>query len=266
MIRKNTVILLLLSAILFNLTGCTSVPLTGRKRLAFIPSSQMVEMSQASYSKLISESRLSNDREKVQMIERCGRKITAAAEEFLKENGMNSQLKYYKWEFNLIENDDVINAFCMPGGKIAFYTGILKLATNEDYVAVVMGHEVAHAIARHGNERMSQMMLVQFGGVALNAALKEQPEKTRNIFMAAFGIGSQVGILLPYSRKHEFEADEIGLMLMAKAGYKPQAAADFWRKMNALGGSSVPEFLSTHPSSAARIQNMEKLIQSGNYK
>ncbi|MFC2061587.1 M48 family metallopeptidase [Elusimicrobiota bacterium] len=242
------------------LAGCATVPLTGRRQMNLIPSSQMSSMGASNYKSFLSQVKLSKDAKKVAMIKRAGRKTAAATEEFLRENGLESDLKYYDWEYNLIDDDKTINAWAMPGGKIAFYTGILKLAKTEDEVAVIMGHEIAHVIANHGNERMSQMLLVQFGGIALNKLLEQKPEETKKVFMSAFGMGAQMGVLLPFSRKHEYEADRIGLNLMYKAGYKPKAAVKFWRKMTELSKGSPPEFLSTHPASSKRVEELEKYI------
>ncbi|MBN2406200.1 MAG: M48 family metallopeptidase [Elusimicrobia bacterium] len=243
------------------LEGCASVPLTGRRQMNLIPSSQMSAMGAGNYRQVMESSKLSGDRDKVEMIRRVGGKISAAAEKFLKENGRSEDLKYYSWEYNLIDDDETVNAWAMPGGKIAFYTGILKLATTEDEIAVIMGHEVGHVIANHGNERMSQMMLVQFGSIALNKMLEAKPEETKNIFLTAFGMSAQIGVLLPYSRKHEYEADWIGLKLMHDAEYDPYAAVEFWNKMIKLSSGSPPEFLSTHPSSSNRVEKMKQNIR-----
>jgi predicted Zn-dependent protease len=217
----------------------------------------MAEMGRSGYGEFLASVKISEDKSKQALIKRIGKRISAAAETFMKNNGMAGDLKYYDWEYTLVDEDDTINAFAMPGGKIVFYTGIMELASGEDELAVVMGHEVAHVIARHGNERMSQMMLVQFGSVALQALLKEKPEETRSIFMRAFGAGSQLGVLLPFSRKHEYEADRIGLHLMADAGYRPSAAVEFWEKMASLHGAP-PEFLSTHPAGASRVRKLRE--------
>ena len=164
----------------------------------------------------------------------------------------------FEWEFILIEDEKTPNAWCMPGGKVAFYTGILPYTKDDTGVAVVMGHEVAHALAQHGNERMSQGLLVNLGGATLAKALETKPEMTRNLWLGAFGLGTQVGVLLPYSRKHESEADRIGLILMAKAGYDPNQAVAFWERMSQSGGQAPPEFLSTHPANATRIADLKK--------
>ena len=244
---------LLIVASLFG--GCAEVPLSQRKSLHIVPQSQMLAMSLQQYDKVLKESNLCKDQKKVNMVRRVGNRIAGAAEEFLKDSGLGAEIKSYKWEFNLIEDDKTINAWCMPGGKVAVYTGILPITRNENGLAVVLGHEVAHAIARHGNERMSQSLVASMGGIALAVALKEKPGRTRQLYMAAFGVGASVGFLLPYSRVHESEADRIGLTLMARAGYDPRGAIPFWERMSKKGASGArpPEFLSTHPAPASRI-------------
>ena len=239
------------------LLSCATVPLTGRKQLNLIPSGQMLAMSFQQYDQVKKESKLSANQKNVAMIKKVGAGISSAAEDFLREKGISME---FEWEFILIENDEMVNAWCMPGGKVAFYTGILPYTKNEAGVAVVMGHEVAHALAQHGNERMSQGLLVQLGGLTLAKALEQKPAATQNLFMQAFGIGAQVGFLLPYSRKHESEADYIGLVLMAKAGYNPQEAVSFWERMSQSGGAAPPEFLSTHPAHETRINDLKKRL------
>lgn len=246
--------------LLIFLITCAEVPLTERKSLQLLPQSQLLALSLQQYSKALKDSKLSNDQEKVQMVKRVGERIAMAAEEFLKDLGLGWQIKDYKWEFNLIEDDKVVNAWCMPGGKVVVYTGILPITRDENGLAVVMGHEVAHAIANHGNERMSQALIASMGGLALSVAIAEKPDKTRQLFMAAFGVGASVGFLLPYSRLHESEADRIGLMLMAKAGYDPREAIPFWQRMKEKAGSRFPEFLTTHPAPASRIANIKSYI------
>jgi predicted Zn-dependent protease len=240
--------------------GCAEVPLTHRKSLHLLPNSQLMSMSLQEYSKVLKQSKLSKDREKVEMVRRVGGRIAGAAEEFLRESGREDQIKEYRWEFNLIEDDKTVNAWCMPGGKVAVYTGILPVARDETGLAVVMGHEVAHAMANHGNERMSQALLATMGEVALVVALRDRPGQTRDLFLASFGVGAAIGILLPYSRLHESEADRIGLMLTARAGYDPREAVPFWERMNEKAGSSPPEFLSTHPAPTTRIQDLRTYI------
>ena len=239
--------------------SCGQVPLTGRTQLSFLPESSMVEMSLTSYSQFLSENKISTNRQQTDAVKKVGARISAAVEEYLKLNGFQDRLGDFKWEYNLIESEEV-NAWCMPGGKVVFYTGILPLTQNEAGIAVVMGHEIAHAVARHGNERMSQQLLVQLGGVALSEAIKQKPEETQALFLTAYGVGSQVGLVLPYSRKHEYEADRLGMMFMAMAGYDPNEAPVFWARMSQLGSSGTPEFLSTHPVSANRIAALKELI------
>jgi len=213
----------------------------------------MVALGFQQYDKVLEKSKLCTDQKKVMMIRKVGKRISAAAEDFLRDSGLEKDIRNYKWEFNLIEDDKMINAWCMPGGKVAVYTGILPITRDENGLAVVLGHEVAHAIARHGNERMSQAMLASMGGMALSVALKEKPGQTRQLCMAAFGVGASLAFLLPYSRIHESEADRIGLTIMARAGYDPRGAISLWERMSKKGGARPPEFLSTHPAPASRI-------------
>lgn len=239
--------------------SCSTVPLTGRSQLNLLPESSMVEMSLTSYQDFLKESKLSANTIQSQQIKRVGARVSAAVEAYLKNNGFASYIENFKWEFNLIEND-VPNAWCMPGGKVVFYTGILPITQNDAGVAVVMGHEIAHAVARHGNERMSQALMIEMGGVALAEAVKQKPQQTQILFSTAYGLGTQVGVALPFSRKHEFEADQMGLIFMAMAGYDPREAVAFWKRMAVKGGASMPEFLSTHPVDTRRIAELEKLM------
>lgn len=194
------------------------------------------------------------------MVKNCGVRIQKAVETYMAQKNLQKQLEGFQWEFNLIESE-TINAFCMPGGKVAFYTGIMPLCKDEIGVAVVMGHEIAHAIANHGGERMSQGLLQQMGGVALSVALKEKAESTQQLALAAYGAGSNVFGILPFSRLHETEADKLGIIFMAMAGYNPQEAPKFWQRMAALNkGKKPPEFLSTHPSDQTRIDNLNKAM------
>ena len=256
MVRNKTIVmmsLLLLVAVL--LVACATVPITGRKQLSLISDSEMNAMSFKQYEQVIAESRLSADTEATAMIKRVGGRIQVAVEEYFHDHGMSGELKGYAWEFNLIESDQ-INAWCMPGGKVAFYTGILPICRNDAGVAVVMGHEIAHAVAEHGSERMSHQMVLQLGGMALSEAVKTKPEETQAIYMSVFAVGAQYGAMLPYSRQHESEADRIGLIFMAMAGYDPREAPKFWERMSAGGGQKPPEFMSTHPSDESRIQQL----------
>jgi predicted Zn-dependent protease len=244
---------LLLATVL--LVACATVPITGRKQLSLISDGEMHAMSFQQYEQVIAQSRLSSDAEATAMIKRVGGRIQAAVEKYFHEHGMSGELEGYAWEFNLIESDEV-NAWCMPGGKVAFYSGILPVCRDDVGVAVVMGHEIAHAIAEHGAERMSHQMAVQLGGMALSEAVKTKPEETKAIYMSAFAVGTHFGAMLPYSRKHESEADHIGLIFMAMAGYDPREAPKFWERMSAGGGGKPPEFMSTHPSDATRIRQL----------
>lgn len=249
------------ATLLLFLACCAQVPLTQRKSLHIMPDSQMLALGHQQYEKILIESKLSTDPEKTAMVRRVGDRIAGAAEMFLKTSGLEERIGDYDWDFNLIADDGVVNAWCMPGGKVAVYTGILSFTKDENGLAVVLGHEVAHAIAKHGNERMSQALLVELGGMALSAALSESPAQTRRFFMMAFGASSSIGFLLPYSRLHESEADRIGLMLTAGAGYDPREAISFWERMNEKKGSRPLEFLSTHPSSPSRIADIKYYIK-----
>ncbi|HET6491272.1 MAG TPA: M48 family metallopeptidase [Syntrophales bacterium] len=252
-------IAILLGLSLF-LVSCSTVPVTERKGLHLVPDSEITTMSYQEYSNVIKKSKLSTDMTKVSMVRRVGQRIAVASEELLVETGRGSDIRNYKWEFNVIEDDKTVNAWCMPGGKVAVYTGLLPYSQDENGLAVVMGHEVAHAIAKHGNERMSQGLLAQFGAIGLSLALSGSPGVSSDIFMQAYGVGTQVGVLLPYSRVQESEADHIGLILMAKAGYDPRGAITLWQRMNAKGGSRPPEFLSTHPAPESRIRDIQSQI------
>ena len=252
--------LTIIMAGLFFLAACAEVPVTKRKGLHIVPTSELLSLSFQQYDEVIKKSKLSTDQKKVQMVRAVGERIAKSAEAFLKDSGRGNQIANYKWDFNLIEDDKMVNAWCMPGGKVAVYTGILPYTQDETGLAVVMSHEVAHAIADHGNERMSQALLANMGGMALSVALANKPNQTRELSMAAFGAGATVGFLLPYSRLHESEADRIGLMFMARAGYDPREAIPFWERMNKKAGPKPPEFLSTHPAPESRIANIKTYI------
>ncbi len=262
MIRLRNIIYLILLIFIFPfLILCAEVPITHRKSLQLLPQSQILALSLNQYSQIIKKSKLCEDPQKVAMVKRVGMRIAKATEEFLKEEFPKLNMKF-EWEFNLIEDDKVINAWALPGGKVAVYTGILPIAKDDNGLAVVLGHEIAHVIANHGNERMSQALITTMGGLTLSVALSKKSKKTRDIFLAAYGIGATVGFMLPYSRLQENEADRIGLILMAKAGYDPREALNFWLRMKKRGekGKKIPEFLSTHPATESRIQNIKRLI------
>ncbi len=248
--------IILLTLLIFS-TSCSSVPLTGRKQFVAIPSSQMMSLSADSYYQVLSENKLSSKTSYVNMVQSVGEKLSAAVEKYMIENNMSAGVENFDWQYNVIVSDQ-LNAWCMPGGQIAFYEGIVPVCGDETGVAVVMGHEIAHAIAQHGNERMSQQLLIQMGGVALSEALKNEKETTMQLALLAFGVGSKLGVELPYSRTHESEADELGLYFMAMAGYDPREAPEFWERMQAKGGERPPEFLSTHPHPGSRIKDLQK--------
>jgi len=234
--------------------SCATNPFTGKKTMAFVPNSQLFPTAFAQYDQFLTEHNVIKGTADAEMISSVGQRIAVAAERWLDANGQQGYLKDYKWEYTLV-NDKTVNAWCMPGGKIVFYTGILPIAAGETGVAAIMGHEVAHALANHGQQRMSAGMLQQFGAIAGNIAIKD--EKSRTAFNQYYGIGSTVGGMLPFSRSHETQADEIGLRLMAIAGYNPDEAAELWKRMKAnSGGQAPPEFLSTHPSNDTRISNL----------
>lgn len=246
--------------IALTIVACSSVPITGRSQLSLVSSSEMQAMSYSEYGKFLQESKLSTNKQQTEMVKRVGLRIQKAVERFMTEQKLSSRLNGYQWEFNLVE-DEQVNAWCMPGGKVVVYTGLLPVTQNETGLAVVMGHEIAHAIAEHGNERMSQGLLAQMGGAALDAALAQKPEETRALWMTAFGVGVQVGALLPYSRLQESEADHLGIIFMAMAGYDPNQALAFWERMATnKEGQAPPEFLSTHPSDATRISKIKERL------
>lgn len=256
--KSNWKIIISLVILFSIVSACSTVPITGRRQVNLLPSSQMAEMGLTNYKTFLKEAKVSTDKAQTALVKKVGTKISAAVEKYMNDKGLSSQLANFSWEFNLVD-DDTPNAWCMPGGKVVFYTGILPYTKNEAGLAVVMGHEIAHAIARHGNERMSHQMGVQAVATGLQVALNEKPAQTQQIFMGAFGVGSQFG-MLGYSRKHENEADQMGLVFMAMAGYDPGAAVEFWTRMSQIGGQKPPEFLSTHPSDVTRINNIKNYL------
>ena len=244
----------------FTVYYCSTVPITGRSQLSLIPASEMNALSFTQYSEFLQQNKLSTNKSNVDMVKRVGLKIQNAVENYFAQRNLSKELDGYAWEFNVVESPEV-NAWCMPGGKVVVYTGILPITKDETGLAVVMGHEIAHAIAQHGGERMSQGLLQQLGGVALSVAIKDEPELTQNLFMTAYGVGTTVGVMLPFSRTHESEADRLGLVFMSMAGYNPNAAVDFWTRMAAnSAGGAPPEWLSTHPSNETRIADIKKLL------
>jgi predicted Zn-dependent protease len=246
--------------IFFFIISCSNVPLTERKQLQLLPESQMVAMALTSYSDFLKTNPpVAPTSPATQLVRTTGERIKNAVVEYMRSNKLYDRIKDYKWEFNLVESKEV-NAWCMPGGKVVVYSGLLPVTKDEAGLALVMGHEIAHAIARHGNERMSQQLLAATGGLALDIALIDQPAQTRALFNTAYGVGSTVGVLLPYSRLHETEADKLGLIFMAMAGYDPRTAPDFWRRMESNSGNKVPVFLSTHPSNDTRIKDLNNFM------
>lgn len=242
------------------LSGCAEVPVTGRSQINLIPDSTLNAMASQEYANFLKQNKLCTDPQKVDQVKRVGYRLVEAVERFCRQNDMTDAVAGFGWEFNVVESKE-INAWCMPGGKVVVYTGLLPVARDDAGLAVVLGHEIAHAIARHGNERMSQGLLVELGGAALSEAIRTQPAATQQLFMRSFGIGTQVGILLPYSRTHEKEADRLGLIFMAMAGYDPRVAIDFWHRMAAAQqGPRPPEILSTHPSDATRIAYLQEIM------
>ncbi|OXA86855.1 M48 family metallopeptidase [Flavobacterium hercynium] len=244
----------------FLINACATNPVTGKKNLNFVSNSELFPSSFQQYNAFIAENKVITGTADAKRVESVGVRIKAAAEKYLTYLGQSQYLQDYRWEYKLVENKEV-NAWCMPGGKIVVYSGILPVTQDEAGLATVMGHEVSHALANHGAQRMSAAQLQQIGSVALDAATSSKTETTRQIFAQAYGLGSEVGVMLPFSRSNETEADKIGLTLMTIAGYNPDDAIAFWSRMSAKsGGSGTPEFMSTHPSDATRIANIRALI------
>ncbi len=255
--KKYTLFFVVMSMLVL---ACTKVPITGRKQVTgIIGSQQVIQMSADAYKQVLDSVPLSQDQEQVARIKRVGNKIKLAVEKYMNDNGYANQLEGFNWEFNLIDNDTLVNAWAMPGGKVAFYTGILPICKDDLGVAVVMGHEVAHAIAKHGQERINQTYAKQIGLSIGAVALGQDPTVSQRLIFQAIGIGSDLA-LLKYSRTHESEADELGLTFMALAGYDPREAPKFWERMSAGSGGGPPEFLSTHPSHETRIRRLNEAL------
>ncbi|MCO5239923.1 MAG: M48 family metallopeptidase [Chitinophagaceae bacterium] len=249
-----TIVAVLLAA------SCKTVPVTGRKQLNLVPDAMITAMALTEYDSVVRYSAtLSQTDERAQMVTRVGRKIQQAVENYMQQNNMSKDLKNFAWEYNTI-NETTINAWCMPGGKVVVYTGLLPVTQNENALAVVLGHEITHAIARHGNERMSEGLVVNFGGLILQEALKEKKQETQALFLGLYMVGANLAFSLPNSRMQESEADKLGLIFAAMAGYDPAEAIPFWQRMAAMNKNKVPEFLSTHPSDETRIKKLSALI------
>lgn len=257
---KSSKIFIPMVLLALTLYYCSTVLITGRSQLHLISSADLNALSFQQYSEFLQQNKLSTNAQNTNMVKSVGLNIQKAVEKYFAQHNLSNELNGYAWEFNLIESPEA-NAWCMPGGKVVVYTGILPITENETGLAVVMGHEISHAIAQHGAERMSQGLMQQLGGAALSVAIQNEPQATQNIFMTAYGLGSTIGVILPYSRTQESEADRLGLIFMAMAGYNPNAALDFWTRMlQSKTGGTPPEFLSTHPSDQTRIANLKKYM------
>lgn len=254
---RYLVCLALGSVILF---ACQRNAITGRSQLSFVPESEIQAQSLTAYQQFLSTSKVINTGKQAEIVKRVGNRIIKAINEYYTSQGLSNELKGYSWEVNLVDNKEM-NAWCMPGGKIVVYTGLLPITQNEDALAVVMGHEIAHALAHHGQERVSQGMLQQGLGLGLSVAVANKPVETQQIILQSYGVASQVGGILPFSRKHELEADKFGLRYAALAGYDPRSAIDLWKRMGAAaGGQKPPEILSTHPVEERRIAELQKIM------
>lgn len=240
------------------LIGCSRNLVTGRKQLSLVSESELQTVAKQEYQTFLSSNKVVSTvaNKDAEMVRRVGNRIASAIKTYYDGKGQTSVLEGYQWEFNLVDSKDV-NAWCMPGGKVVVYTGLLPITQNEAGLAIVMGHEIAHAVAQHGSERMSQGLLQQLGGTALQVALASKPAETQNLFMTAYGVGSNLGVMLPFSRSAESEADKYGLYFAAMAGYNPQEAIPFWQRMSTAGGSKPPEFLSSHPADETRIAKLK---------
>ncbi len=239
--------------------ACSRVPVTGRKQLNMLPESELTSMSLTSYRQFLQKNQVISGTTEAQMVSDVGLKIATASQRYLKSHNQSKRVHGYKWEFNLVQSKD-INAWCMPGGKVVVYSGILPVTKSETGLAVVMSHEIAHAIARHGNERMSQGLLAEAGGIGLSLYLQQKPSQANALFEQAYGVGVALGAILPFSRMHESEADKMGLVFMAMAGFNPNEAVEFWQRMKNASNGNVPAFLSTHPGDEKRIEEIKKFL------
>ncbi len=255
--KKFTRVLSVISVMMI-LASCGAVPLTGRRQVLLVSDQEVYQAGLTQYTEYMASAKLSSDKKASQMVKSVGKKMADATEKYLIANGFESQLSNFAWEFNLVESNEV-NAFCLPGGKIVVYEGLLSVAQNEAELAVVIGHEIGHAVAKHSNERVSQEIMTQYGMAILSSALSQKSYAVQTIATSVFGLGAQVGVMLPYSRKHEYEADYMGIVFMEMAGYDSSSAVDFWTKM-ASGNSNASDFLSTHPSDSKRISQIQKRI------
>lgn len=249
---------LIIFSILF-FYSCSTVPITGRKRINIVSDSEILPASFAQYKGFLEENKLSKNSKRTNEIKSVGKRISKSVDRFMRANGMTEEANNYQWEFNLVE-DKAVNAWCLPGGKVVFYTGILPICDNTDGIAAVMGHEVAHAFAKHGQERMTSSYGQQLGGIAVAVGTNNQDNETRLLWNSIYGVGSQIG-MLAYSRTHENEADKLGMVFMIMAGYNPEEAINVWVRMSQrTNGNAQPEFLSTHPSNETRISNLKAYL------
>lgn len=256
--RRKILLSATLVTLLAVIIGCSTVAVTGRRQLSLVSDEEVMSLSNEGFTDYMKTAKASTNQTKTAMVVRVGKKIANAVETYLRENGREADVKQFAWEFHLVQDQEA-NAFCMPGGKIVVNEGILQYTQNEEGLAIVLGHEVAHAVAKHSAERISQQMLVNYGGTALNLLLQNKSGITQTLAQQVYGLGAQYGVMLPYSRLNENEADHMGLVFAAMAGYNPQAAIAFWQRMSA-GGASVPEFLSTHPSDQTRIKKLQEIM------
>ncbi len=258
MIGKITAFFLVVAAFV----ACSTNPITGRQQFKLVSEQELQSMAVQQYRQFLSSNRVvspSADRD-AEMVRRVGQRLANAITQYYRSQKLTGVLEGYKWEFNLV-NDKAANAWAMPGGKIVVYTGLLPITQNEAALANVLGHEISHAIFQHGNERVSQGLAQQLGGAALSVALANKPAATQNLFLNAYGVGSTVLGILPFSRKHELEADRYGMRWAAMAGYNPREAIALWQRMakNSNGGAP-PEFLSTHPAEENRIAQLQRYL------
>lgn len=253
--------LFLLAGLCGTMYGCTTNAVTGRSQLSLVSETEVQSMAKTEYQTFLTQNKVvsASASKDADMVRRVGQRLTSAITQYYSSQGKANVLDGYAWEYNLVDSKEV-NAWCMPGGKIVVYTGLLPTTQNEAALAVVMGHEITHALAHHGNERMSQGLIQQLGGVALSVAMSNKSQETQALFSNAYGVGSNVAVMLPFSRKQEFEADQFGLNFAAMAGYNPQEAIGLWERMQqqAASGTKPPEFLSTHPSEGNRIERLKK--------
>ncbi|MFA5713374.1 MAG: M48 family metallopeptidase [Bacteroidales bacterium] len=264
---KRTLKFWLVATLLLSLYACGSVLITGRKQLLLFSDGELTSLSNQTYSQIMGTYRSSRNSAYQKVVNEVGVRLTSAVERYARANGLTSSLEGLRWRFDVLESSQV-NAFCLPNGSILFYEGIMPLVNSADLVAVVMGHEIAHAVAKHGNERMSQEMVVGTVGQVISQFIGSADQKKQAIFELAFGLGSQLGVMLPYSRKHEYEADRLGLIFMAMAGYDINVAPGFWERMSQnKSGGQLPEFFSTHPSDANRVKKIrEVLVEAAKYR